>query len=56
MTLYQHFVIANSAFSLWGACLENNPSKQVIPPEFEMRDGNMWRDFDSLMPAEWIKL
>lgn len=56
MTLCQHFVIANSTYSWWGAWLANNPSKQVIAPGFEMRQGKMWWGFDGLLPAEWIKL
>lgn len=56
MTQCQHFIIANSTFSWWGAWLANNPSKQIIAPAFEMRYGSMFWGFDGLLPDEWIKL
>lgn len=56
MTQCQHFIIANSTFSWWGAWLTEHTQKQIIAPGFEMRDGKMSWGFDGLLPKEWVKL
>jgi hypothetical protein len=56
MTQCQHFIIANSTFSWWGAWLAANPAKQVIAPGFEMQHGKMCWGFKGLLPSEWIKI
>jgi hypothetical protein len=53
MSRCQHFVIANSTFSWWGAWLSVNPSKVVIAPRDHLYGGAAW-GFPGLIPQDWI--
>ena len=56
MSHCQHFIIANSTFSWWGAWLSENGNKIVIAPGFEKRDGLCSWGFDGLLPKTWQKI
>ena len=55
MTLCQHFIIANSTFSWWGAWLGGGVDKIVISPDLHLDCKTAW-GFKGLLPKEWIRL
>lgn len=55
MSHCDHFIIANSTFSWWGAWLSENSDKTVVAPAHVSREGVKW-GFDGLIPEKWIKL
>jgi hypothetical protein len=54
MSQCAHQIIANNAFSWWGAWLNNNPNKQVVSPR-KWFTNNQHNDKD-IIPKTWIKL
>ncbi len=56
MTQCQHFIIANSTFSWWGAWLAAFKDKVIIAPGFEKRSGKIAWGFEGIIPREWTKL
>jgi len=56
MSLCDHFIIANSTFSWWGAWLSNCVNKQVVAPSVVTNHGSSFWGFDGLIPSDWILL
>jgi Glycosyl transferase family 11 len=54
MAACDHFLIANSSFSWWGAWLGRNAAKVVVAPR-RWFVGGPYRDAD-LVPAEWLRI
>lgn len=55
MSNCQHFIIAKSTFSWWGAWLSSNKKKIIIAPKIDENSSNFWGN-DYLLPKKWIKI
>lgn len=55
MSSCEHFIIANSTFSWFGAYLSNNPYKKVICPTRWFGINNQGNSLEDLFPDDWIK-
>jgi len=55
MTLCNHFIIANSTFSWWGAWLSESAGKYIIAPDYKNEINNSSKSFNSIIPSGWNK-
>jgi len=58
MSLCDDFIIANSSFSWWAACLSNNENKKVIAPVQWFGKTGYTKDLNTkdLIPDEWTRI
>jgi hypothetical protein len=54
MSQAQHFIIANSSFSWWGAWLSMSPGKIICAPQLWFRTTD--RDESDIVPAAWRRI
>lgn len=54
MSLCQHFIIANSSFSWWGAWLAKTQDKIVIGPKKWFGPAYHYHDTKDVMPPDWV--